>query len=59
MILFCFLNLLGQRKQWEDEHKLAAGQNWRRVVKDRKQWQLLEEAFAKWHTEYNLQKKKI
>lgn len=40
-----------QQKRWEDELKLTAGPNWRRVARDRKQWKMLEEAFAKRHTE--------
>ncbi|GBP15861.1 Retrovirus-related Pol polyprotein from type-2 retrotransposable element R2DM; Endonuclease [Eumeta japonica] len=37
--------------KWEDEIKLTARANWRRVAKDRKQWKMLEEAYAKRHTE--------
>lgn len=40
-----------QRKRWEDELKLTAGPNWRRVARDRRQWKMLEEAFAQRHTE--------
>ncbi|GBP33186.1 Putative uncharacterized transposon-derived protein F52C9.6 [Eumeta japonica] len=40
-----------QSKRWEDELKLTAGPKWRRVARDRVQWKLLEEAFAKKHTE--------
>lgn len=40
-----------QSKRWEDELKLTAGPKWRRVARDRVQWKLLEEAFAKRHTE--------
>ncbi|CAF4744183.1 unnamed protein product [Pieris macdunnoughi] len=39
------------RKRWEDELKLTAGYNWRRVANDREQWKGLEEAFAKRQTE--------
>ncbi|GBP76279.1 hypothetical protein EVAR_54966_1 [Eumeta japonica] len=40
-----------QSKRWEDELELTAGPKWRRVARDRVQWKLLEEAFAKRHTE--------
>lgn len=40
-----------QQMRWEDELKLTAGPKWRRVAQDRKQWKLLEEAFANRHTE--------
>ncbi|GBP70293.1 Retrovirus-related Pol polyprotein from type-1 retrotransposable element R2 [Eumeta japonica] len=40
-----------QHRRWENELKLTAGSNWRRVVRDRKQWKMLEEAFANRHTE--------
>ncbi|XP_030025374.2 uncharacterized protein LOC115443910 [Manduca sexta] len=40
-----------QCKRWEDELKLTAGPNWRRVARDRAQWKSLEEAFANRHTE--------
>lgn len=40
-----------QQMRWEDELKLTAGSKWRRVAQDRKQWKLLEEAFANRHTE--------
>lgn len=30
----------------EDEIKLTAGPNWRRVSRNRKGWKMLEEAFA-------------
>lgn len=40
-----------QFRRWEDELKLTAGPNWRRVARDRTQWKQLEEAFTKRHTE--------
>lgn len=40
-----------QLKRWEDELKLTAGPYWRRVTRDRIQWKMLEEAFARRHTE--------
>ncbi|GBP07527.1 Putative uncharacterized transposon-derived protein F52C9.6 [Eumeta japonica] len=40
-----------QHRRWEDELKLTAGPDWRRVSRDRKQWKMLEEAFANRHTE--------
>lgn len=40
-----------QQMRWENELKLTAGPKWRRVAQDRKQWRLLEEAFARRHTE--------
>ncbi|GBP53710.1 hypothetical protein EVAR_39864_1 [Eumeta japonica] len=40
-----------QHRRWEDKLKLTAGPNWRRVARDRKQWKMLEEAFANKHTE--------
>ncbi|GBP67515.1 hypothetical protein EVAR_49882_1 [Eumeta japonica] len=40
-----------QSKRLEDELKLTAGPKWKRVARDRVQWKLLEEAFAKRHTE--------
>ncbi|CAF4908416.1 unnamed protein product [Pieris macdunnoughi] len=39
-----------QYRRWEDELKLTAGPNWRRVALDRTQWKELEEAFAERHT---------
>ncbi|GBP67407.1 Retrovirus-related Pol polyprotein from type-2 retrotransposable element R2DM; Endonuclease [Eumeta japonica] len=40
-----------QHRRWEDELKLTTGPKWRRVARDRKQWKMLEEAFANRHTE--------
>lgn len=40
-----------QFTRWEDEIKLTAGPNWRRVTRDRRQWKTLEEAYAKRHAE--------
>ncbi|GBP31979.1 hypothetical protein EVAR_18518_1 [Eumeta japonica] len=37
--------------KWEDDIKTTAGPRWRRVTQDRPQWKLLEEAYAKRHTE--------
>ncbi|CAH2104114.1 unnamed protein product [Euphydryas editha] len=40
-----------QHTRWEDEIKLTAETNWRRVAQDRHQWRSLEEAFAYRHAE--------
>ncbi|CAK1591386.1 unnamed protein product [Parnassius mnemosyne] len=40
-----------QHTRWEDEIRLTAGPNWRRVARDRQQWKSLEEAFANRHAE--------
>ncbi|CAK1595505.1 unnamed protein product [Parnassius mnemosyne] len=40
-----------QHTRWEDEIRLTAGPNWRRVAQDRQQWKSLEEAFANRHAE--------
>ncbi|GBP51312.1 hypothetical protein EVAR_34098_1 [Eumeta japonica] len=40
-----------QQTRWEDDLKLTAEHHWRRVAWDRTRWKLLEEAYAKRHTE--------
>lgn len=40
-----------QQMRWEDDLRLTAGHLWRRVARDRTQWKMLEEAYAKRHTE--------
>ncbi|GBP47080.1 hypothetical protein EVAR_96035_1 [Eumeta japonica] len=40
-----------QMTRWEDDLKLTAKHHWRKVARDRTQWKMLEEAYAKRHAE--------
>ncbi|GBP18476.1 hypothetical protein EVAR_93881_1 [Eumeta japonica] len=40
-----------QQTRREDDLKLTAGHQWRKVARDRTQWKLLEEAYGKRHNE--------
>ncbi|KAI8432380.1 hypothetical protein MSG28_004787 [Choristoneura fumiferana] len=38
-------------RRWVDDIRLTLGPQWTRVADDRAEWRLLEEAYARWHTD--------